>query len=295
MPHISEIQIRDPFVLRRGDLYYLYGTTDPDCWKGPGIGFDVYIACNSLTEWDGPFPAFRPPVNFWSEKNFWAPEVYEYQNAFYMFATFLPISGCRGTAVLKAVNPLGPFILWSDGIVTPHDWECLDGTLHWEDGIPYMVFCHEWSQVGDGQVCAVMLSPDLRKPIGEVFTLFTASEAPWTAPLAKRAPGSYVTDGPYLYKAKNEELFMLWSTFGSDGLYRIGAAVSENGRLHGPWRQCKEPLYTDDGGHGMLFDYQGGRLCMAIHTPNKTPNERALFLEVFEENGNLLRKGGAIC
>jgi hypothetical protein len=36
----SDIQIRDPFIFPNQDenLYYLFGTTDKDCWKGPGAG-----------------------------------------------------------------------------------------------------------------------------------------------------------------------------------------------------------------------------------------------------------------
>jgi len=53
----ENIQIRDPFVLPVKDemRYYLYGTTDSDPWKAPGIGFDAYISEN-LEEWEGPYP-----------------------------------------------------------------------------------------------------------------------------------------------------------------------------------------------------------------------------------------------
>ena len=54
------------------------------------------------------------------------------------------------TAVLKSVSLYGPFELHSDGVVTPHEWCCLDGSLYVDDdGTPWMVFCHEWQQVGD--------------------------------------------------------------------------------------------------------------------------------------------------
>jgi hypothetical protein len=53
MPHVSEIQIRDPFVVpdaRRG-TYHLFGTTDKDCWN-TGVGFDTYHS-RDLVHWDG--------------------------------------------------------------------------------------------------------------------------------------------------------------------------------------------------------------------------------------------------
>jgi hypothetical protein len=44
MINIRDIQIRDPFVYcdRIAGKYYMYGTTDTNCWSGPGVGFDGY-------------------------------------------------------------------------------------------------------------------------------------------------------------------------------------------------------------------------------------------------------------
>ena len=66
MINVRDIQIRDPFIycdpLSR--KYYMYGTTDRDCWGGPGVGFDVYVS-DDLQSWEGPFEAFRPQDGFW--------------------------------------------------------------------------------------------------------------------------------------------------------------------------------------------------------------------------------------
>ena len=95
------------------------------------------------------------------------PEVYAHQGAFYMFASFKHPSVCRGTAILRAESPLGPFRPHSAGCVTPKDWECLDGTLCISrEGKPFMVFCHEWVQAGGGEVCAIALTDDLSAPAG---------------------------------------------------------------------------------------------------------------------------------
>ncbi len=291
MVTLSEIQVRDPFVLRDGEFYYLFGSTDSDIWRAPGVGFDVYrgTAPGVFTEFDGPYPAFRPPTGFWSVTNFWAPEVYAHDGGYVMFATFKPIDGCRGTAVLRSDEVMGPFVPWSDGPVTPADWECLDGTLYVDDaGDPWLVFCHEWQQVGDGQVCATRLTPDLRAAVGEPRLLFTASQAPWAAPLQGRAPGSYVTDGPFPYRPGPDRLSLLWSSFGPAGNYCIGEAVSDSGTIDGPWRQRPRPLYEADGGHGMLFTGPDGTLYLAIHTPNATPDERPIFVALKETDDGLV-------
>ncbi|MCL2832581.1 MAG: glycoside hydrolase family 43 protein [Treponema sp.] len=286
MPHLSDIQIRDPFVLTENSSYYLFGSTDKDIWRSKGIGFDMYVSKGSLTEFDGPFPCFRPPQDFWSETNFWAPEVYKYQNEFYMFATFKPKSSRRGTAVLKTKSLSDPFVPYSDGPVTPAEWECLDGTLYIDkEGRPWMIFCHEWQQVGDGEICLMPLAGDLKSAAGKPELLFRASEAVWASPLKNRPARSYVTDGPNLYRSADGALFMLWSSFGPDGKYRIGLAYSESGQIQGPWKQMPQPLYSADGGHGMFFRSFEGTLYLAVHTPNKSPFERPIYIEMEEENG----------
>jgi hypothetical protein len=119
----SEIQIRDPFVFAENGVWYLFGSTDKDIWEENGTGFDVYKSDGDLDEWDGPYPAFRPPAGFWSTKNFWAPEVYYYDTAYFMFATFQRNAGFqggrRGTAILRSGSVTGPYLPWSDGPVTP--------------------------------------------------------------------------------------------------------------------------------------------------------------------------------
>jgi arabinan endo-1,5-alpha-L-arabinosidase len=294
MPKLEDIQIRDPFVLVADGRYHLFGSTDPNIWSGPATGFDTYVS-DDLVDWDGPHPAFRPAPDFWSQTEYWAPEVHAYDGAFYMFATFVAPGVHRGTQVLRSLTPEGPFEPWSDGPLTPADWECLDGTLFVEDGQPWMVFCHEWKDTIDGEIRAVRLTPDLRGTIGEPDLLFTASEAPWARHFEHHAVPEgqlpYVTDGCFLHRTGTGDLLMLWSSFG-DGGYALGVATSASGRLEGPWTQAEQPLFPRDGGHGMIFRALDGRLYLALHQPNDTPNERARFFEVLEtENGLRLLAG----
>ncbi|MDR2053592.1 MAG: glycoside hydrolase family 43 protein [Treponema sp.] len=302
---ISDIQIRDPFVVREDGRYYLFGSTDKNIWEGKGIGFDVYASVTgtgpeALTDFEGPFPAFRPPEDFWSETNFWAPEVHRYRGSCYMFATFKTREGGRrGTGILKSESGIkGPYAPWgldaggAPGPVTPADWECLDGTFFVEEETPYMVFCREWRQVGDGQICAMPLTRDLRQASAAPRLLFRASEAPWAYELRGRPPGSYVTDGPFLHRTEDGALLMLWSSFDKDGNYCTGMAQSQDGTLTGPWTQSDSPLYNADGGHGMIFRGEKRTLYLAIHRPNKTPFERPIFVELIEKDGIIMLQEG---
>lgn len=286
MPRLDDIQIRDPFVLPVPEegRYYLFGSTDKDVWSGPATGFDAYWSEN-LDDWHGPLPAFRPAPDFWSRTQFWAPEVHRYDGAYFMFASFTAPGRHRGTQVLRSDRPEGPFEPWSPAPVTPAEWECLDGTLFLEDGEPWMVFCHEWVDLGDGDMSAIRLTPDLAGAVGEPVRLFTATEAEWVRPFVHPdVPDdmvAYITDGPFLHRTAEGLLLMLWSSFSADG-YALTVATSESGRLVGPWTQEQRPLFPRDGGHGMLFRTFGGELRLALHQPNDTPNERARFIPVVE-------------
>ncbi|HEX9726282.1 MAG TPA: family 43 glycosylhydrolase, partial [Vicinamibacteria bacterium] len=106
---LHEIRLRDPFVLadKEDGLYYLYGTSDPNPWHGPGSGFDAYRS-SDLERWEGPFRVFEPQAGFGGEENFWAPEVHRVDGRYLMLATFRGREG-RGSAVLTGPGPLGPF------------------------------------------------------------------------------------------------------------------------------------------------------------------------------------------
>lgn len=287
----EDIQIRDPYVVpvRKEGRYYLFGSTDSNIW-GEGTGFDVYSSTD-LKQWEGPSPAFRPEPGFFAERNFWAPEVHQYRGRWYMLATFRRKgNNLLGTAVLTADSLPGPYRLHSNGPVTPEGWCCLDGTLFADEAdMPWMVFCREWQQVTDGQICAVRLTENLQAAAGDPALLFRASQAPWTTSYrSERYPNrdNYVTDGPFLYRAANGELLMLWASF-IGNRYALGVSRSLSGGILGPWQHEKEALFQSDGGHGMVFRTFDGHLMLAIHSPNRTPHERAHFFAIEETAGGL--------
>ena len=187
-----------------------------------------------------------------------------------------------------ADNPLGPFKPVQQEAVTPPGWQCLDGTLYVDrKGKPWMVFCHEWLQVYDGQICAIPMSDDLGSAIGDPIVLFRASDAPWGARLAGQdAHNGFVTDGPFLHRMPDGKLIMLWSNFCKEG-YATGYAVSRSGEIYGPWEQQEDPLYALDGAHSMLFRTFSGQLMMSLHCPNIHPRKRMLLFEMDDRRGKL--------
>jgi len=277
----NDITIRDPYILIHEEKYYMYGTRSHLCWKKPEDintqGFDVYVS-DDLENWSEPIEVFKRPDDFWATLNFWAPEVHAYKGAFYLFATFWSEDRCRGTQILKASHPAGPFEVHSPEPITPIDWECLDGTLYVaKNGTPYMVFCHEWVQIKEGTICAVELTPDLKYPVGEPFELINAATPSWAD--GDGGKDRFVTDGPCFYRTKTGELLMFWSSL-VNGAYVEAISISSNGEIDGEWTTYDDLLFDEDGGHGMAFKALDDQLYFTLHSPNINYEEHPVFFKI---------------
>ena len=113
---LSEIHIRDPFVLVEDGKYYMYGTRA----AGFGIktgGFDVYVSTD-LEDWSEPYECFNSEKYGMNYHANWAPEVHKYNGAYYMFATFTN----------EATNDSKKFILGDDETV--YAYSSIDATFN---------------------------------------------------------------------------------------------------------------------------------------------------------------------
>lgn len=277
----EEINIRDPFVVYENGKYYLYGTR-ANSFGSNTRGFDVYVS-EDLKDWSDPAECFDSGEYGLNTGVNWAPEVHKYKGKYYMFATFTQENGLRGTYSLCSDSLMGPFVPHSKGALTPNDWECLDGTLYVDEaGIPYLIFCHEHTQILDGTVCYARLNESLDALDGEVTVLFCASSYEMVTPIQKN---HFVTDGPFTYRSKTGELFMIWSSF-VKGKYAEFVLKFKDGKL-GTEFEHMQPLLDNDGGHGMIFS-DGKNTYFTYHTPNKSLSERPEFC-LIEDNGDSIR------
>ena len=270
----SEIRIRDPFVItdRENNCYYMYGTTDLENGSlAARTSFTVYKSYDLELFSEGKVIFDGKSSGFWATRDYWAPEVHEYNGRYYLFGSFKADGECRGTQILVSDTPDGEFKPLTKSPVTPRNWECLDGTLYIEDEVPYIIFSHEWTQIKDGEICAMELTRDLKRPAGEPFTLFKASSAVDVTEIVK-GEGNYVTDGPFLYR-EDGRLKMIWSSF-CNGRYVILEAESDS--IRGEWRHLGSK-YDFDGGHAMLFYTLEGERKISMHSPNTAGLERACF------------------
>ncbi|MET0887948.1 MAG: glycoside hydrolase family 43 protein [Mycetocola sp.] len=283
---LADIRVRDPFLLTVSSerAYYLFGSAHAEFADSLASGFDCYRSTD-LESWEGPIPAFRSPPGFWADRNFWAPEVHAHAGRYFMFATFDAEGVARGTQVLVADRPRGPYTPWSYGPLTPVNWDCSGGTLHMDETrAPWIVFCRDRTQFVDSEFVAQRLSADLRRPIGERILLFRA-------PDAERA--TLVGSGPFLHRLRSGELVMLWSSPTINGS-AMGLSRSETGRVTGRWVHDSQPLVTRHGGHGMIARTLEGQLLLTWHQPNIPPYERAVICPVVETRKRLQLNGRAV-
>jgi arabinan endo-1,5-alpha-L-arabinosidase len=288
---LADIRMRDVCILPdpNSKTYYMIGPG--------GRGVRQYTS-KDLATWEGPRTIYTPARDVWGDirvNGIWAPELHAYRGKYYLFLTFdtrhpFPEQWrnwrprvTRGSAILWSDSPAGPFTAFQKRSTPPTDMMTLDGTLWVQDGVPYMVFAHEWVQITIGTIEYLQLKDDLSEAVSEPQRLFDAQDGPWAH---KGREGCYVTDAPYLLQSTSGRLFLIWSSFGTGG-YTVGVAVSDSGKLAGPWVQRPEPLYARDGGHGMLFRTIAGKLMLILHSPNG-PTARPRIFEL-EDTGETLR------
>nr|WP_321356901.1 glycoside hydrolase family 43 protein [uncultured Draconibacterium sp.] len=298
----DSLRMSDPFILadKTTQTYYLTSTGGL-IWKS-----------KDLKMWHGPFNSIEIDTSSWMGPSpmIWAAELHYYNGKYYYFATFTNSKITieknperfdiprRASHILIAEKAEGPYRPMKNNIYLPADQATLDGTLWIEDGIPYMIYCHEWLQIVDGTMDIIQLSPDLSEPVGKPKTIFKASDGPWSRTMSSIGEKTYgkdiegqVTDGPFLFKTQTGKLGMLWSSWG-DTRYAQGVAYSASGKLDGPWIHEKKALNPGNMGHGMLFHTFDEKLLMLIHYQSmdpKNPGPRKPVLLEVDDSGDKLK------
>lgn len=284
---LDSIRLSDPSVLadKNTQMYYMTGTGGL-LWKSKDLEY-----------WEGPYHVAKTNPDSWMGEKpmIWAAELHQYKNKYYYFATFTnrdvkidTVAGNiierRASHVLVSDKPEGPYMPMADRTYLPANKPTLDGTL-WVDmnGKPYMVYCYEWLQNGNGTMEKIELKSDLSGSLGEGELLFKASDSPWSR--EKDSQGNdkpnKVTDGPYLFRTGTGRLGMIWTSW-IYNVYTQGVAYSKSGTLDGPWDQEKNPITPPNFGHGMLFETFEGKTLMAVHSHKKVNDRTIRIPHLFE-------------
>lgn len=277
----DEIRIRDPYVLvdREAGCYYLYGTTAlegvPLC---SGASFSVYRSTD-LEHFEDPVTVFDgAATGFWTQKDYWAPEVHRYNGWYYLFGTFGHGDMKMRVQILAADSPYGPFVPLSEKPLSPDGVMCLDGSFWVEDGKPYGLYTLWDPEDGHMNViCAVELSEDLKETVGEPFVLFSRRTQLESIGKSCSFLNYKVAEAPFCYRDE-AGLHLLWAGYESQYEYRTYRANAPC--LRGPWTFETKPVFDFDGGHAMTFTGLDGEQYITFHTPNTHLLERAVFLKM---------------
>ena len=273
----NAITIRDPFVMRHGHGYYLYGTTR-GAWDKSGDGFDVYFS-RDLVHWSFAGDVFTRPDNAtWNQYQFWAPEVYERNGRFYMFYSANSDSGYRGIGVAIANSPLGPFFDGPVNPITPDDRDYLDPHLVTDPGGAHWLFYNDdWPAIGTETLYLQRLANDLTHAVDDAIPLIRADAADWIKPFDSKEHNiaGRIIEGACLVVGDKGTHYLMCSTNGESG-YCVGYFTAP--ALTGPYES--RGLIIRNGGHNSVFlGPDGQSLYTAYHSPNGPTGAERLHID----------------
>lgn len=285
--------IGDPVIIYENDTYYMFATT-PDCasfhcfTSKDGVNFsDDYLAL-----------AFEDSFGI---DRFWAPEVYKYQDKYYLFYSAGAKDGFMHIQVAVADKITGPYKdINKEPLINIPGKSTIDAHLFIDDdGKKYLYFSMDCStNIIDGkhvsQIFACTLNDTLDKVTSE-FIFISTPTRPWEL---YSGPDWFWNEGPYILK-HNGLYFLTYSTncYCSKD-YSLGCRVSKHPL--GPFEyMVDEPIisYIEEDrisgpGHNAFFVDKDGQLKMSFHIhtdwDNPSGDRRACYCNAHFEGDKLV-------
>ncbi len=246
----------DPFILHASDgKFYMYGTSGE-------AGFRAYSS-GDMVEWTDEGLVYQgATAESWTVDCFWAPEVYERNEKYYIFFSANwkenPTNEGENFRIGVAVSdsPTGPFVEMHDRPVFDPGYPIIDANLYFDDvnDKVYMYYsrcCYKnpveseiadmarekgwFDEVEESWIYGVEIKPDFSGVIGEPVLLLrppvqlSDTQAEWESrSVTSREVNRRWTEGSYLIK-KNDTYYMMYSAnyFGGQ-YYAVGYATSKN-------------------------------------------------------------------
>ncbi len=247
-----DVVIADPFVLRQGPTYYLYGTTDARS------GFKVWTSTN-LVDWRSRGFAYRKNDTDFGQRHFWAPEAFEHKGKFYLHYTAASKEHSQRIVLAESDSPLGPFkevkAPWFQSklcVIDSHVFKDDDGQL-------YLYYVLDCSENGDSEIYVRKVSDDL--VVSNEDTFCAKPSQPWE--------GDQWNEAPFVIKRGDAYLMMYSANGYFDSRYNVGYATAPSPL--GPWTKAPEnPVlrHTKDvsgPGHNALIESPDGTELYAIY------------------------------
>lgn len=274
----TQAWIADPFVIREGETYYMYGTGESPA----GPGFDYYTSPDLVT-WTRGGNCFTRTDDTWGSRNFWAPEVIKHDGSYYLhYTVYNPRENRRNICIAKSDSPTGPFRDHA-GPLFP-DRSVIDSHIYHDpdSGKFYLYASPEHER--PSKILGAELSPDFTTLLSSPTTCLE-SEFGWE---------DLWIEAPIIHK-HNGVLYMLYSGGAWwEPEYQVGYATATSPL--GPWTKFDgNPVLrnTDSvegpGHNGLAWSPDGSELFIVYHThggDHTTHRVVALDRIVFQRNGD---------
>lgn len=289
--------IGDPFVLKEGDKYYMYATSDV------ASGFRAWESDN-MVDWEERGTAYNigEQSDQWAIGDFWAPEVIKYNNQFYMTYSARNSGDHLRISIAASQSPLGPFEDVSIDIIE-QEGSFIDGHIFIEDdGTPYLYYVKDCSEnIIDGkhvsQIFVQKMAGNLTSLLDEPKLLLEPDQE-WEG-----LKGEYRwNEGPFVIKHDNKYYLMYSSNYYASEDYSVGYAVANNPM--GPFVKAMEnPILSKDlkngisgPGHNSVTVGPDGKTFYAvyhIHTfPENPSGDRQMSIDRIYFKGEKLKIAG---
>lgn len=259
-----DVSFGDPYVLRTNGKYYMYGTG--------GGAVNGFAACVSddMANWKKIGQVYRARADSsWGIGAFWAPEVYEVKNKYYMFFSAQwrhnPAKELENFKIGVAVSdkPEGPFVdLYNKPVFDP-GYPVIDANVFFDsDGKAYLYYsrcCYKhpvpsevatlakqkgwYNEIEESWVYGVQIKPDFSGVIGEPVLLLRppASMADKQAEWESRSVTSHEvnrrwTEGSVTFKRDGIYYIMYSANYFGGQNYAVGYATA--GSPLGPFQKA---------------------------------------------------------
>ncbi len=282
-PTVENILLADPTIFQHDGMYYLYGTSQGELTER-GSGFLVFSS-DDMENWEGPIGeldgfALKKGEAF-GDQGFWAPQVFEYNNTFYMAYT-----ANENIAIATSDSPLGPFTNSGEALEAPV--KQIDPFVFFDNGKIYLYHV----RLGEGnRIFVAEMNQDLSGIKPETLTECISAEEPWENTENAAWP---VAEGPTVLK-RNDIYYLIYSAndFRNPD-YAVGYATSDSPL--GPWEKSENSPIIDKNitgengsGHGDVMFDENGEMQYVLHThfsnASVHPRKTAVIQLDFQEDG----------
>ncbi|WP_339651401.1 glycoside hydrolase family 43 protein [uncultured Salegentibacter sp.] len=252
-----DVEFGDPYILNDGDgKFYMYGTGG-----GAKDGFATYSS-NDLVNWEFEGQVYKGnEEDSWAIGSFWAPEVYKFNNKYYMFFSAQwrknPSDELENFKIGVAVadQPTGPFKEVSDEPLFDPGYPVIDANVFQDDdGKFYLYYSRvaykhpveteisEWArekgwfdEIEESWVYGIELNSDFSGVIGEPQLLLRPPEkmdednAEWESrSVTSKEVNRRWTEGSFTFKHNGIYYMMYSANFYGGPNYAVGYATASS-------------------------------------------------------------------